>query len=54
MYFLLVYGNRYKLYFSLSRLCRENGLDPKEHQKENLPFKTSKGYIYGLEPDTRV
>lgn len=54
MYFLLVYGSTYKLYYSLSRLCRENDLDPKDHKKENLPLKTPKGFIYGLEPDTRA
>jgi hypothetical protein len=44
----------YKLYHSLSRLCKDNGMDHKMISKDMLPVKTPKGLIIGLVPNTKI
>lgn len=46
--------NTYKLYHSLSRLCRENGLKSDAIKKDLLPVSTPVGLIIALEPNTKV
>lgn len=45
-------SNSYKLYHSLRRLCKENGLDVVD--KDQLPVSSSRGLIIALYPDTRI
>lgn len=54
MEFLLVHKGEYKLYYSLRRLCKENGLDPAKIDRDRLPTQTPAGYIIGVVPDTRI
>jgi hypothetical protein len=54
MYFLLHFRNEYKIYHSLRRLCKENGLDPDKVKRDHLPCQTSAGYIVAVVPDTRA
>lgn len=46
--------NTYKLYHSLSRLCRDNGLKPDQINKDQLPVGTPVGLIIGLVPNTKI
>lgn len=46
--------NTYKLYHSLYRLCRDNGLKPDQINKDQLPVATPVGLIIGLVPNTKI
>lgn len=53
MVFLLVTNcNNFKAYYSLSRLCKENGF--KKFNKEDLPVQMGNFKITILEIDTRI
>ena len=53
MVFLLVIDcNKFKAYYSLSRLCKENGF--KKISKEDLPFQMGNFKIIGVDVDTRI
>jgi len=45
--------NSYKLYHSFSRLCKDNGLDHRQIDKDQLPVSTPRGLIIALEPKTK-
>jgi hypothetical protein len=53
-YLIITSDGSYKLYHSLSRLCKDNGIDGGQFTKKDLPVKSSKGVIIGLVPDTRI
>lgn len=53
-YLIITTEGIYRLYHSLSRLCKANGIDASKLNKKDLPVKTSKGIIIGLVPDTRI
>jgi hypothetical protein len=53
MVYLLVNDcNKFKAYYSLSRLCKENGF--RKIQKEELPLQMGNFKITTLEIDTRI
>jgi len=53
MVYLLVNNcNKFKAYYSLSRLCKENGF--RKIQKEELPLQMGNFKITTLEIDTRI
>lgn len=53
MVYLLVTGcTNFKAYYSLSRLCKENGF--KKISKEDLPVQIGNFKITTLEIDTRI
>jgi len=53
MVYLLVNNcNKFKAYYSLSRLCKENGLS--RIKKEELPIQIGNYKIVNIEIDTRV
>jgi hypothetical protein len=53
MVFLLVLDcNKFKAYYSLSRLCKENGF--KKINKEDLPFQMGNFKIISVDVDTRI
>jgi len=53
MVYLLVNNcNKFKAYYSLSRLCKENGF--RKIQKEELPVQMGNFKITTLEIDTRI
>lgn len=53
MVYLLVLGcNKFKAYYSLSRLCKENGF--KKISKEELPFQMGNFQIVSVEVNTKI
>ena len=52
VYLLVIDCNKFKAYYSLSRLCKENGF--KKISKEELPFQMGNFKITTLEIDTRI
>jgi len=53
MVYLLIHNcNIFKAYYSLSRLCKENGF--KNINKKDLPVKIENFKIITLEIDTRI
>ncbi len=52
VYLLVIDCNKFKAYYSLSRLCKENGF--KKINKEELPFQMGNFKIINLEIDTRI
>ena len=51
--YLLIIGANIKAFVSLSRLCKENGLD-KENIKKSLPVEIGRLKILEIEVDERV
>ncbi len=52
VYLLVIDCNKFKAYYSLSRLCKENGF--RKIQKEELPLQMGNFKITTLEIDTRI
>ena len=52
VYLLVTNCNVFKAYYSLSRLCKENGF--KKFNKEDLPVQMGNFKITTLEIDTRI
>jgi hypothetical protein len=52
VYLLVIDCNKFKAYYSLSRLCKENGF--KKFNKEDLPIQMGNFKITTLEIDTRI
>jgi hypothetical protein len=46
--------NSYKLYHSFNRPCKDNGLDYRQIDKDQLPVSTPGGLIIALQPNTKV
>jgi len=51
--YLLIIGANIQAFYSLSRLCKESGLN-KSFIKENLPFESGKVKILEIEVDERL
>jgi len=51
--YLLIIGSKIQAFYSLSRLCKESGLD-KEYLKENLPFESGRLRVIEIEVDERL
>lgn len=54
MEFILHHRNEYRIYHSLRRLCKENGLDPTKITRDRLPCQTPVGLIIAVIPDSRM
>ena len=54
MEYILHYRGEYRIYHSLRRLCKENGLDPNVYTRDRIPCQTHAGYIVGVIPDSRI
>ena len=52
LYLLILNCNKFKAYYSLSRLCKENGFT--KIKKEDLPFQMGNFKIVSIEIDTRI
>jgi hypothetical protein len=52
VYLLVIDCNKFKAYYSLSRLCKENGF--KKINKEDLPFQMGNFKIISVDVDTRI
>ena len=52
VYLLVLDCNKFKAYYSLSRLCKENGF--KKINKEELPIQMGNFKIISVEVDTRI
>jgi hypothetical protein len=53
-YLLIKPDGSISVYHSLRRLCVENGFDPRQVDRKDLPKKTPYGKIMAVMPDTRI
>lgn len=52
VYLLVINCTEFKAYYSLSRLCKENGF--KKYKKEDLPIQMGQYKITTAQIDTRI